>query len=729
MEPIPPPRAPSRCRFSVLVLLLCLASPAVAAQGPPEPGPPGALERQALAAVERGRWIRARELATRILRRDPESPVGEYVLAVALHEGEGNVALALHHYRRARRLVEDPDGDPRPGWGEFHHQLLRDLSRCLGALGRYGEQLAVTRELRRRYEPDTWYRDVWPLMKLGRLDEARAAAARAIATGRVVDELIARNGLCAIDGWPACRELLARTRELGLPLDLPLRNAAAAAVEVGRYDEAERLFLEAAGMEGAETDPWEDLVELYTLEGRLPEALDAARRMLRRVRAMPPLLRQAHRSAALAAAAGLFLAGGDADRAIEAVERALAEPDRTSHWSGDEGSVNSALYLLGAAAHRARAARCAEIRAVSGWRQAPGLLLAEARDRWRGWWLSRRIVPLVARGGLRPQRNARERLRPFLAGPSWLVPDAVASLGPGPALSLVRELRAAPPEPRDPVPAPLRRAWLATLETDARALAGDWAACREAARAALADLPPAQRLLRARVHLRAGEAALALGNAGEAAAELEAVLAGDPSLFRRLDVALPVAPPGPGATGPAAAAIARALASPRLAVNPAGPFRLAVAGGRPCLLGPGGTVLACGTIARGASPAAAGRTPVPRPRERPAPCLPSPDDPVARLATSLLDAIFTPRAGALQAGLDTLDGSTVSDRSIGTAFGELDLDLPGAMVPPAPGQPRQRPGKRTPPPGGSSPGPDPPAGRVPGSSGPRGSGARPTGPR
>ena len=709
----------------LLLLLACLPGRGAA----PANGPAFAdLEQQALRALDREHWVRARELATRILRDDPDSPVGEYVLAVALHEGEGNVALALHHYRRARKLLEDRDGDPPPGREKLHRELLRDLARCLGNLGRYEEQLAVQRDLRERYEPDAWYRDVWPLMKLGRLDEARAAAARAIATGRVFDELVARNGLCAIDGWPACRELLARVRELGLPLDLPLRNAASAAVEVGRYEDAERWFLEAAEMGDQETNPWQDLVELYTLEGRLPEATDAAKRMLRRARRFPPVLRQAHRSGALAAAAGLLLAGGDADRAVEAVERALAEPDRTSHWSGNEGSVNSALFLLGAAAHRARAARCAEVRAVSGWKAAPRLLAAGTRARLRAWWLARRALPLLERGGLRPQRTARERLRPFLAGPSWLLPDAVALLGPGPTLALVRELAAAPPEPRDPAPPELRRAWLAVLQTEALALAGRWEECRAAARRALADLPRAERLLRARVHLRAGQAALAAGTREEAAVHLSATLADDPALFRRLDVPLPVVPPA-GGSGDAAAALARALASPRLARDPASPFRLAVSGGRPCLLGTGGRVVACGHPSPGPGPDEEAGARPPRPRERPVPCVPPPDDPVAGLAVAFLDAVFSPRTSYLQSGLGSLDGSTVSGRGLDEAFAGLDLALPGAMVPaerPA-GPPAA--GDGTPPPGGSLPGLPPPGARAPGSSEPRGPAGPPTGRR
>jgi len=720
---------------SVLLLAVVLACLPGHAAAPPGSAPPartadvGEMERQALGALDRERWVRARELATRILRADPDSPVGEYVLAVALHEGEGNVALALHHYRRARKLLEDREGEPLPGREKLHRELLRDLARCLGTLGRYGEQLAVLRELRERYEPDTWYLDVWPLMKLGRLDEARAAAARAIATGRVYDELVARNGLCAIDGWPACRELLARVRELGLPLDLPLRNAASSAVEVGRYEDAERWFLEAAEMGNAETNPWQDLVELYVLEGRLPEAVDAAKRMLRRARRFPPLLRQAHRSGALAAAAELFLAGGDADRAVEAVERALAEPDRTSHWSGAGNSVNSALFLLGAAAHRARASRCAEVRAVSGWKAAPGLLVAAIRDRLRASWLARRALPILERGGLRPQRTARERLRPFLSGPSWLLPDGVALLGAGPTLALVRELETAPPEPRDPAPPELRRAWLAVLETEALALAGRPQECRAAARRALADLPRAERLLRARVHLRAGQAALAAGDREEAARHFSVALGDDPALFRRLDVPLPVAPPAGPATGVAAAALARALASPRLAREPRSPFRLVVSGGRPCLLGAGGRVIACGRPPRKAQEGEEKSPRASRPRERPLPCTPPSDDPVAELAVAFLDAVFSPRASWLQSGLGSLDGSTVSGRGLDEAFGELDLDLPGAMVP------ADRPSLHGPagdgnrPPGGSSPDPAPAGSRAPGSSGPPGTAGPPTGHR
>ncbi|MDQ7088543.1 MAG: tetratricopeptide repeat protein [Acidobacteriota bacterium] len=240
----------------VLMILLLLTGGLARAE---DRAPADAQERQALEALDSGRFVRARHLAEQLLAKNEGDPVAHFVLGAALHEGEGNMPLALNHYRRAEELLQDESGDPLPGQESWHHRILLAKLLVLSDLGHYEELLALTARLRRLYEHDFYSVDIWPLMKLGRIDEARRAAALALGTGDEIEEVIARNGLCALDGYEACRQMLEAVEKAQLPPAVALRNLAVAAATFGRYDQAERLLLEATTHPDPDINPWRDL--------------------------------------------------------------------------------------------------------------------------------------------------------------------------------------------------------------------------------------------------------------------------------------------------------------------------------------------------------------------------------------------------------------------------------------------------------------------------------------
>ena len=135
-------------------------------------GEPSRIQRAEEAIRER-QFVRARELATAELRDRPQSPRAEFVLAQAYHEGEGNMALALRHFRRARELSENRAGLAKPGLDRKHREILYHLMYALSDLGEYEEVLEVTDVIRQLYDPHIISSDIWPLMKLGRREEAR----------------------------------------------------------------------------------------------------------------------------------------------------------------------------------------------------------------------------------------------------------------------------------------------------------------------------------------------------------------------------------------------------------------------------------------------------------------------------------------------------------------------------------------------------------------------------
>jgi hypothetical protein len=88
------------------------------------------------------------------------------------------------------------------------------------------------------YKPPLLGQRAWPLMKLGRFDEARAAAREGLATQDPNQERIALNALCAIEfeagreeaSYEACGRAVAHARStFGRPEAVDLSNFAEAA--------------------------------------------------------------------------------------------------------------------------------------------------------------------------------------------------------------------------------------------------------------------------------------------------------------------------------------------------------------------------------------------------------------------------------------------------------------------------------------------------------------------
>ena len=621
------------------------------AEAQPEPrGTP--QEEEAIQALRDARLVRARELAEAILSADPTSIRAEYALGVALQDGEGNIPLALHHYQEGLDRISLPSGWPRPDERLWHMRLLARKMSALSDLGRQKELLAATRLFREAYAPDAFAADVWPLMKLGRIDEARRAAKRAIASGEKMEEIIARNGLCAIDGYRACLEMLKAVRGVDFELGLALRNVAVAALESGRYGDAERMLLESTEHPDENTNAWRDLATLFVAEGRLSEALDAARRMRDLSRRQPLRVRQHSGAEDLVAAGQLLLVAGRTESAARASGRALEAPDRAAHWSGSASEIMAEGELLDRAVGRTLAEEERENAALAPWRAAPVHWWRAAKHAAEAWLTGRRLQPLLESGGMRPADRV-DHLRPELSAPFWLQPDAVALFGAGPTLALLEDVRRAGPIPDDPVPPKMRDASRLALETEARWLAGDYARCLAAGARARELLPPAEVLIRARIALRMAQSALAAGRKAEAWPYFAEVMDKDPGVLRRLGAALPVAPRA--AAGLAADAAARALGTPRFARDAASPFALSGAGTRLCLTGIGGGVIACaddpGPLAeRGGGPAG--------------PPAPARADAAARLAGALLKVAFAPRLDMSRQDLTSLDGSPVVERGI-----------------------------------------------------------------
>lgn len=668
----------------VMIVGVCLAAregtSAISETTPDDSRTLTAAERAAVEALDDGRFARARTLAERALAEHPDSAIGQYALGVALKDGDGNLPLGLRALQRARALIEITPGRPRPGDERWHRDILLQLAYALSDLGHYGELLQVHAELRERYLPTFWGADVWPLMKLGRIAEARAAAARAIAGSDPYQEHIARNGLCALDGYPACLEMVRAARAHDLDLGLALRNAGVSAIEVGELEAAERLLIESTENPDGDTNPYRDLLSLYTEQARLAEAADAGRRMVAFGRYASRRQRQYSRGGELTASGALLLVAGHPERALAASARALLEPDRAAHWSGTSGELGAEVALLDRAARLTLAQRCEEVGAVLPWYRSAAWQARATMLRLSAWITSRAITPLALQGGLRPRDTAEERERPQLGAPRWLIPDALALFGAGPADALLAQVRRAPLPPDSTVPPAQRAADLDALEAEVSWLRGRHEQVLESGARARAALPASLRLLRARLAALMAASAWELGRSDESYALYAEVLESDPGTLRRLALSLPIA--ASDAVGGAASEAARRVArTPRFREDPNSPFHLTTSGELLCLAGPSGVRFACARDPGRRVPVAAEPAPESaNARSGPPPpvALPRPgdlDDPAQRLALALLEAAFAPRIDLSQSDLATLDGSPVAERSLSDESADAVLDL------------------------------------------------------
>lgn len=600
------------------------------------------------AALEGLRWlqlgctVQARERADRLLAANPRSFAAQALIGIVQHEAEGNLARALHHLRFGRKLFEErygarPESDSPWFW---HLQLLQGLIRVTGEMGLDAERVQLIETREELYEPRRPGDLGWPLVRLGQYQRARLVIDTAMHLEQDQQQQTARIARCVLEAelldreasYEACAEAAeAHGRD---PDGDPVlwTNAAEAALGLLRFGEAERDNLEATRRpREAFTNPWANLVQLYVAEGRLPEALEAMREMVAWRDAQPAYVLAQTRGMSDHAAAVLLLVSGREREAARIAKRAVDQPDRYGASSDDVRQREAASALLDQSVSNLRAERALE---AASWRRRSGDL--EERWRWLRYRLRAALASRRAAALLAEDRVLECTLRAYLVDsivlPEWLQLELVSALGPGVAEVALERARA-----RETLPA--AGAYLDAFEVEIAAQVEDWPRVAAAAETALGGLPRAELLLRARVALRAAEAARALGQRARSEELFEEVLQADPGTLRRAGVALPVR--FTGSAGLQHGFALRMLrSSPRFAEGESG-FEIRFAGegnlAEICLLGPTSAVHACAR------------------RER------APDEDAResaeRLVSAFHEAAFAPRVDLTQQDLVSLDGS------------------------------------------------------------------------
>ncbi|MDH3202244.1 MAG: tetratricopeptide repeat protein [Myxococcales bacterium] len=545
--------------------------------------------------VQRQRYVKARDAAEKFLVEHPSSYVGHLVFAEAQHYGEANFPKALFHETRALELFEARHGAspvPSQPW-RWHARILIALTMTHGNLEHYDEQLDFMRQYNELYTPQLKAELAWPLMKKRQFAAARIAAEEGLATGDPYQIERAKNALCAVEfeagddaeSYEACRDAVEYARsQFGSATAVDLGNYAEAARSIFRFDEAERLLMEASrsGLSWY-GNPWLELADLYMRAGRFAESLSALREVPRHRAARPAHVRDSDRNEARRSLAAFLLLMGRPDEALRITDKAVVLPDRRAHNSRDPEQDRSVVALLDRQARLMLAEMTIE-RAV-------------AKPFHRRWWAHANAAWLRFQAWMSARQAARfldddsRLVGTFAIGtarsavmPPWLTGELIPVLGPGVVRAAIVRVRST--DSREGA-----SAYYDAVLAEVALVQGRYDDAIEHAEGALEGLQPGDALLRERVR---AVLASSLSDPRQTATLYEQVLGSDPGLFRRLGWALPVRVESSGSE--IDREVAKALRrSPRFEPSDDG-LRIQVQGGQACLFGRTSTSWGCSQV-------------------------------------------------------------------------------------------------------------------------------------
>ncbi len=493
--------------------------------------------------------VRARELGEAWIRDEPDSPAAQFAYAEVLYTAEGNLARALFHLKRAESLTGYGNivDAVESGNIQWHYLTLSQLSNVHQLMGDQRLALEYLDQINAVYGQDIESFRGWPLLKLKQYEAARASAMAVLDNSDSERERArAWNTLCAVelaslapvDSMAVCNRAVSEDENLAGQSaagdTVYLTNASEVALSLLRMDTAEAYLDRATARLNPDSvaNPWIFKLYLTMSQGRFDEARAALDRMIVWREAQQPIVGVMNRAEHHMVGAAFMLLAGYTEDARALAAMALNQPDRNGSFSADDFQKNAMAALIHAVASRMQYQIALEQNAGASWLarlgariEAAGLLLSAWRsERYAASLFTRRDILL-------------NRLRPYapldVHIPEWIEPHLVAMIGAG---VIERALDDAHAAGAFALNTGYYHAWLA----ETAAVAGDRAEVIARGEFALAELPPEETLLRARVQARMGQAHWELDEFGESLGHLEAAFRVDPGVIRRLGIALPV---------------------------------------------------------------------------------------------------------------------------------------------------------------------------------------------
>ncbi len=561
---------------------------------------------KAWALIRDNKPIEARELAERIVRKQPKDFIAQLVLGHVHHYQEANFPRALFHVRRALQSFEGKHGstpDDAPHW-LWHARILQELSAVHGELENYQRNLRIMMRYNSLYDPDMIAERAWTLMKMRAFDKARKAAQEGMASGDPSQVGIALNALCAVEfeagntlkSYHYCKQAIEHSRQqLGRLRVVDLTNFAEASRSVFKLDEAERVLHQATRASVSwYGNPWMDLGSLYVRQARFPEALAALKEINRYRASRPPHVQNSDHNEIQRVLAAFLLNVGEAKAAMEITRKAMVVPDRHGHNSRDAAQDRIVMALLNRQAHHNSAALLREEHCAHPWYTRIWVSLKANWLQFKGWMSGQQAEKdLINRKAIKGTLKIGSATSAIM--PPWLVGDLSEVIGPGPLQVALQQARRDDKRPK-------AQAYYNAFAVTLAFAEGNDAAVLSRGKQALAELPPSETLLRGRIHaLMAHTLFYDRHQPAQALTHYQRVFEVDPGVLRRLDLELPVQPLY--AEGELNDDLADAFErSPRFATNAQG-LQLRIRSGaqnsQSCLTMPDGSQLVCAETPRG----------------------------------------------------------------------------------------------------------------------------------
>ncbi len=490
---------------------------------------------EAAQAVLARRYVDARALAERLLVDEPSSFQAHAVLAQVQLWGEGNLAKADYHNTMARKLLEAQFPPPLSEGAPIalHRDILRTARQVAFEREDYPRTLIEIDRYNALYQPNVDQLKGWPLLKLGRYDEARKLLETLRAEYDEYDprlpDVLDTLGQIAYEQshLEQAQKLFEQASVLEFDTsDQPdpafLTNLAETKRDLLDFEGAITTFTEAGEQNKSSSlaQPHIRLAALLAGQGKFDEAfLQLEAGQTRRGQLLANTSAQT-RAAYLTGVAEVFLAFGDSERALRTLETAFLSPHRYAWLSGQTESALSKRFLLYACALDLESQKNQE---KATWTN--DFLAWPSKKRavelsFRAAWARAQAATHAARG-----RSVENLLKPY--GPNaleapWLLPRWSEVLGAGPYASALGALR----ENRQ----------MSNYEAY-------WAMLESSTKSSSPALPASESLAGAHLACRDGRWREALRL--------------DPSISRRRKLSIPVQVEGPSGVGK------RLLASPR----------------------------------------------------------------------------------------------------------------------------------------------------------------------
>ena len=354
------------------------------------------------------RPVKAREEAEAILRLAPDSFIAYYIIGAVYARVEGSLPRAYYYLKKAQGLIEKRWGEDVPENGPWlwQNRIIRELITVTAEMDRYEEQLSLLGSHDRMFTPPLTASWGWPLMKLGRMDEARAKIDEALKSEEPDVIMMATNTLGAVESemdhpeqaYEILTRLVEMVRQKNWSMDTVfLGNAGEAALSLMRFEDAERLLIDATQHfnYGTYANPWRLLAMLFVREGRIPEAVTAVRALNAWSYRNQPSQMQQSWAMRHFVTAGVLLECGYTAEALDILRRARNRPDRRGGTSGQSDQSEAGFLMLYRQALMEHREQLAEEGSWRPLRERPRIWMQSIVEGLEGWVAGRQAAALI----------------------------------------------------------------------------------------------------------------------------------------------------------------------------------------------------------------------------------------------------------------------------------------------------------------------------------------------